>query len=157
AQANPAALDLRDGLEAAARDARYHFLRSTAERLGARYVATGHTADDQVETILHHILRGSGLAGLAGVPRLRSPSAAVTLIRPLLTIERTEVEDYLRQLGQDYRCDASNLSTEHTRNRIRHELLPLLADRFNPHVRDALRRLGTLAGEAQEVLSGLAG
>jgi tRNA(Ile)-lysidine synthase len=156
ARAEPASLDLGDGLEAAAREARYRFLQVTAERLGARYVAVGHTADDQVETILHHILRGTGLAGLAGMPRVRALSPAVTVIRPLLGLRRHEVEDYLRELGQPYCKDATNQLLHHTRNRIRHELLPLLTERFNAHVKDALLRLGGLAGEAQEVLSRLA-
>ena len=73
-----------DGIEAAARDARYRFLLTTAEQIGARYVVTGHTADDQAETVLHHLLRGSGLAGLAGIPRARVLSPAVTLLRPML-------------------------------------------------------------------------
>ncbi len=155
-RAEPAMLDRGDGLEAAARDARYRFLQSTAERLGARYLATGHTADDQVETILHHILRGTGLAGLAGMPRARTLGPAVTLIRPLLGLRRGDVEEYLDQLGQSACRDATNLSPEHTRNRIRHELLPLLAERFSPYVKDALLRLGALAGEAHEVLARLA-
>jgi tRNA(Ile)-lysidine synthase len=156
ARAEPASLDLREGLEAAAREARYRFLQTAAERLGARYVVTGHTADDSVETILHHILRGTGLAGLAGIPRTRLLGAAVTIIRPLLALWRKDVEEYLSQLVQPHCRDATNLSPQHTRNRIRHELLPLLTERFNPNVKDSLLRLGTLAGEAQEVLAGLA-
>ncbi len=156
ARAEPADLDLREGLEAASREARYRFLKETAERLGARYVATGHTADDQVETILHHILRGAGLAGLAGMPRARPLGLAVTLIRPLLGMRRGDVEAYLAQLGQGCCRDATNLSPEHTRNRIRHELLPFLVERFGPQVTGSLLRLGALAGEAQSVLARLA-
>jgi tRNA(Ile)-lysidine synthase len=152
ARADPATLDQGDGLEAAAREARYGFLRASAERLGARYLAVGHTADDQVETILHHILRGTGLAGLGGMPRARPLSPAVTVIRPLLGLHRRDVEEYLRELGQTYCQDATNLSLHHTRNRLRHELLPLLRERFNPLVKDALLRLGALAAEAHEVL-----
>jgi len=156
ARGDPAALDMREGLESAAREARYRFLQETAERQGARYIAVAHTADDQVETILHHIIRGTGLAGLSGMPRVRSLSPAVTLVRPLLGIRRSEVEDYLRQIGQPFRTDPTNLSTDLTRNRIRHELLPLLSGRFNREVVQAILRLGSLAGEAQEVLSGMA-
>src|SRR5690606_10185195 len=68
--AEVAAADRRDGLEAAAREARYDFLRTTAERCGARYVATAHTADDRIETVLFNVLRGTGLSGLAGIPRV---------------------------------------------------------------------------------------
>ena len=141
-----------DGLEAAARDARYQFLAETADRLGARFVATAHTADDQVETILQRIIRGTGLAGLAGIPRTRDLTPAATLIRPLLAIRRTEVLDYLQFLKQDFRDDLSNLDPKFTRNRIRHELLPLLARDYNAGVHDALLRLGALAGEAQEAI-----
>lgn len=142
-----------DGVEAAARDARYDFLLATAERLGARFIATAHTADDQAETILHRILRGTGLAGLAGIPRVRALGPAVTLIRPMLELQRGEVVEYLRALGQDFRTDATNFDTRFTRNRIRHDLLPQLAREYNPQVADALLRLGSLAAEAQQVVA----
>jgi len=141
-----------DGLEAAARQARYDFLQATAERLGARYVVTAHTADDQAETILHRIVRGTGLAGLAGMPRSR-PLGPATLLRPMLGLRRSEVTAYLAELGQLYREDATNLDPGYTRNRLRHELLPQLAVQYNPQVAEALLRLGRLAGEAQKVIS----
>lgn len=144
-----------DGLEDAARSQRYRFLKGAAERLGARYVACAHTADDQIETILHRILRGTGLAGLAGIPRCRRLSHAVTLIRPLLEFRRSELVDYLQALGQPYREDSSNQDQRFTRNRIRHDLLPHLAEHYNPSVGEALRRLGLLAGEAQGVVDEL--
>lgn len=136
--------------EALARKARYDFLRQVAEEHGFRYVATAHTADDQVETILHRILRGTGIAGLAGMTRARLLSPAVTLIRPFLTFRRQELRQYLADLGQDYRQDASNEDVRFTRNRIRHRLLPLLREQFNPHVEEAILRLGRLAGEVSE-------
>lgn len=139
------------GLEAAAREARYRFLRTTAERLGARYVACGHTADDQIETVLHRILRGTGIAGLAGMPAARRLSEAVTLVRPLLGARRSELLEYLDRIGQPYRQDRSNLDRRFTRNRLRHDLLPHLAEHYNPAVGDALLRLARLAGEIQEV------
>ena len=142
--------------EAAARAARYAYLRTTTERLGARYVAVAHTADDQAETILHRIIRGTGLAGLAGIPCARPLGPAATLIRPLLNVSRAMVLEYLAALGQDYCRDESNLSPRYTRNRIRHELLPLLAGHYNPAVADALRRLGALAAEAQQLIESLA-
>jgi tRNA(Ile)-lysidine synthase len=144
------------GLESAARQARYEFLSRAADHCGARYVATAHTADDQVETILHHILRGTGLAGLAGIPRTRPLTTAATLIRPLLSVTRQEVLDYLEQLGESWRDDSSNRLTDLTRNRIRLELLPRLEKDFNPQVRAALLRLGRLAEEADDWLSGQA-
>ncbi|MEX2120183.1 MAG: tRNA lysidine(34) synthetase TilS [Pirellulales bacterium] len=141
-----------DGLEAAARQARYAFLKAAAARRGARYVATAHTADDQALTILHRVLRGTGLAGLAGIPRVRRLSRGTALVRPLLTMRRQELLAYLEELGQTYRVDSSNLQTLHTRNRLRLELLPQLEQHYNPRVVEALVRLGTLAGEAQQVL-----
>jgi tRNA(Ile)-lysidine synthase len=138
--------------EAAARNSRYEFLVKTAERLGARFVVTAHTADDQVETVLHRLLRGTGLAGLAGMPAVRELSASVSLVRPLLTIRRREIEDYLRSLGQSYRTDSSNADRQFTRNRIRHDLLPRLRTDFNPDVDDAILRLARQAGDAQAIV-----
>ncbi|MBI3838881.1 MAG: tRNA lysidine(34) synthetase TilS [Planctomycetia bacterium] len=153
----PAALARQggDGVEAAARAARYEFLQQTAERLGARYVATAHTADDQAETILHHILRGTGLAGLAGMPRTRPLGPAVTLIRPMLNISRAEVLAYLVSLAQPYREDSTNAEAQFTRNRIRGELLPLVKRDYSPGVVDSLLRLASLAADAQRVIDGL--
>ncbi|MCS7303899.1 MAG: tRNA lysidine(34) synthetase TilS [Thermoguttaceae bacterium] len=133
--------------EALARKARYQFLRQVAEEHGLRYVATAHTADDQIETILHRILRGTGIAGLAGMNRARPLGPAVSLIRPLLPFRREELRQYLADLGQEYRHDASNEDLRFTRNRIRHRLLPLLREQFGPHVEGAILRLGRLAGE----------
>jgi tRNA(Ile)-lysidine synthase len=140
--------------EAAARHARYAFLEQAAGRLGARYVVTAHTADDQAETILHRILRGTGIRGLAGMRRSR-PLGPATLLRPLLGVRRAKLAAYLEQLGQPSRRDSSNRSLRFTRNRIRHRLLPHLAERFNPGVVDALLRLGTLAAESQTIIDRL--
>lgn len=145
-------LDTSDGLEAAARDARYAFLAATASQYGARYLVTAHTADDQAETILHRILRGTGLRGLAGIPRARPLSEMTTLLRPLLGIRRGDVLEYLSRLGQPYRVDATNAQADFTRNRLRNGLLPQLAHEYNPAVVDALLRLGQLAGEAHGIL-----
>jgi tRNA(Ile)-lysidine synthase len=139
-------------LEEAARDARYEFLREAAERLGARYVVTAHTADDQAETVLHRVIRGSGIAGLCGIGRTRPLGPAVTVIRPLLGVRRSDLLAYLQELDQPYRDDSSNADRQFTRNRLRHELLPRLAADFNPGVVNALLRLATLAGEVQAVV-----
>jgi tRNA(Ile)-lysidine synthase len=141
-----------DGLEAACRAARYDFFRHTAERLGARYIAVAHTADDQAETILHHIVRGTGLAGLAGMTKFRALSEAVTLARPLLDVRRTEIVAYLESLGQTWREDATNRESTFTRNRLRNELLPQLAGEYNPDVIPALLRLGDQAREAYDAV-----
>src|SRR5262249_20572855 len=129
----------------------------TAEQVGARYVATGHTADDQVETVLHHILRGTGIDGLAGIRRTRAISPSVALVRPLLWARRSDVLSYLQALGQEFRIDRSNEDVRFTRNRIRNELLPELRQNFNQNVDDALLRLASQAAEAQQVISEAAG
>jgi tRNA(Ile)-lysidine synthase len=141
-----------DGLETAARTIRYQALEQMAADCGARYVVTAHTAEDQAETILHRILRGTGIHGLAGIPRVRPLGNGCTLIRPLLGFRRCELVSYLADLAQPYRSDSSNADPRFTRNRLRHQLLPLLAAQFNSSVVEALLRLGTLAGEAQEAI-----
>ncbi len=130
---------------------RYRFLEATAEGVGARYVVTAHTADDQAETILHRIIRGTGLGGLSGIPRVRALGHA-SLMRPMLGVRREGVLAYLTQRQQNYRNDASNDERRYMRNRIRHELLPLLVRDYNPQAVEALLRLGTLASEAGSVL-----
>ncbi len=137
------------GIEETARDARYEFLEMTALEKDCGVIALAHTADDQAETILHHILRGTGLAGLRGIPRERELESRVRLLRPLLDVERITMRDYLAQIGQAFREDESNVDESFTRNRIRRRLLPLLADDYNPQIRQALLRLGRQAGDAQ--------
>jgi tRNA(Ile)-lysidine synthase len=146
-----------DRAEAAARTVRYDFLQRTAEQLGVRYIATAHTADDQAETILHHILRGTGLAGLAGIRPVRPLGPNVTLLRPMLDIAREDVMAYLAGVEQPYRDDSSNRDPSFTRNRIRHELLPLLKRDHSPAIVESLMRLGTVAGDAQQIIERLAG
>jgi tRNA(Ile)-lysidine synthase len=145
-----------DGLEAAARTARYEFLQQTAERLGARFLAVAHTADDQIETVLHRLLRGTGIDGLRGIPVFRALAPSVTLTRPLLGIRRRDVLNYLAEIGQDYRTDASNADLRWTRNRLRHELLPAIREYYQGEVDDALLRLSVQAGETQAFISTLA-
>ncbi len=144
------------GLEERGRRARYAFLQETAERLGARYVATAHTADDQAETILHHILRGTGPRGLAGMRRVRPLGPAVTLVRPLLTVRRATLAEYLNDMGQPFREDTTNSDLRFRRARIRHELLPLLSRQYNADVVGALLRLGRLTAETRGAIEQLA-
>lgn len=141
-----------DGIEAAARAERYEMLTQAAEGEGARYLATAHTRDDQVETVLLRMLRGSGLRGLSGVPRARVLSPVLTLVRPLLAVPRKLIEAYLADLRQSYRTDTSNLTSQFARNRVRNELLPLLRSEFNAEINEALVRLAEQAGAAQLVV-----
>jgi len=127
------ARDRRLSLQEAAREARYTFLKKAAAGLSAGRVALGHTADDQAESVLMRLLRGSGTRGLSGIP----PKREGLFIRPLIGVWRREVESFLRERGVSYREDASNRSLHFLRNRIRHELLPAL-ETYNPRVRQIL-------------------
>ena len=132
------------------RAARYHFLRCEAERLGATSVLLAHTFDDQIETVLYRILRGTGIRGLGGIPYTRALGPTVRLVRPMLHIRRMEIEVALREIGQIWREDSSNRDSKYTRNRIRHELLPLLETQYASGVRNSLSRLSRLAMEVQQ-------
>lgn len=120
--------------EQAARKARYQFFEKVAAMEGARFVATGHTADDQAETIMHHIVRGTGIAGLAGISRVRPLNPSLSLIRPLLSFRRTTLRAYLVESDQEFREDETNEDTSFTRNRIRHELIPHLQQNYNAEI-----------------------
>lgn len=151
-----AARERGDGVEAAARDLRYRFLIDTARSVGARVIATAHTRDDQAETILQRIVRGTGLAGLGGIPRARPlADGTIGLVRPMLMLRRSQVVEYLAALGQPYRKDSSNTDRAYTRNRIRHDLLPQLVRDYNPQVVEALARLATQADEVRELVASL--
>ncbi len=134
-----------DGSEDAARRARRAFLVRVADVVGARRVALGHTADDQAETVLHRVLRGTGLRGLGGMRPV-----AGRFLRPLLGVRRAAVLDYLAEIGAAYRLDETNLDPAFTRNRIRHDLLPRLEAGYNPEVVAALTRLAAIAGAADD-------
>ncbi len=143
-------------VEEAARELRYDFLTGVATDVGASRIAIGHTRDDQVETILMHILRGAGTSGLRGlkpcspVPYERHQLSAIgyriLVIRPLLGIHREETIGYCQEHQLEPRVDSSNLSLSFFRNRLRLELLPLLRE-YNPNVDEALLRLAEIAGD----------
>lgn len=149
-------LDAKGSLEAAARDARYLFLARRALAIGASFVATGHTADDQVETVLFSILRGTGIHGLAGMPASRTLAEGVRLVRPLLETRRQRVHSFLEGVGREALTDPTNQSSAHARNRLRRDLLPMLREAWNPRVDDALLRLSALAGQSARLLASLA-
>ncbi len=138
----------KTNLESMARKVRYEWLGRVARETQARWVATGHTADDQAETVLHRLLRGTGLKGLRGIAARREMAPGVEVVRPLLASTRAEVLAYLQEEGQSYRTDSSNLNPAFTRNRIRHELLPYLAENYNPAMAAVLCRLAEQAEEA---------
>lgn len=140
-------------IEETARQERYRFLERVCLQIGADVIAVGHHADDNAETILHRILRGTGLRGLAGIPRQRavSPMSDVRIVRPFLRRTRKQILQYLADGGIPFREDRSNASNEPMRNRIRNVILPQVEE-VNPQVRDALLRLGEQAGWFEQYL-----
>lgn len=139
----------RVSLQAQARELRYRAMAELAEALGVDRIALGHTADDQAETILLWMLRGAGLTGLAGMPAERDGK----IIRPLYEIRRLELLAFLDAAGYSYRQDSSNTKLVYTRNRIRHEVVPMLS-RIVPTAVDALCRMGDLCREDDRYLAG---
>ena len=144
--------------EEAARELRYSFLARVTRETGAHAVALGHTADDLAETVLMHVIRGSGLHGLRGMTELstwrsRGGQNEVALFRSLLGVTKAETEHYCRSRGIPFREDTGNLLPRFTRNRVRHQLLPLLRE-YNPRIREALARLAHLASQEVDFLEG---
>jgi len=137
------------GIEESARDERYQFFRELARQTESRLVVTAHHWDDQVETILHRILRGTSIAGLAGMPHSRELMPGVGLVRPLLPFHRAELLTYLQETGQPYRTDSTNADTRFTRNHLRHETLPALREAYGAQVEVSLTRLASNARECQ--------
>ncbi len=135
-------------VEEAARMVRYGFLAQVAEREGAHAVAVGHNADDQVETIVMHFLRGAGLAGLRGMREIGGHPLhpPLVLLRPLLDVPRAAIDAYIGERGLSPREDTSNADARFLRNRLRHELLPLLEE-YNPNVRAVLRQNARIIGD----------
>jgi len=139
----------RLSLEAAAREARYSFLRRTAARTGADAIALGHTADDQAETFLMRLLRGAGWPGLGGMRPVRD-EGGIRIIRPLLGTWREEVLAYAKARGVAFRLDRSNESADFLRNRVRRRLIPYLRREHNPNVKEILRRSAEIIAEGHD-------
>jgi len=143
-------------LETAAREMRYQYFWRLLLESRLNRIATGHTLDDQAETVLLKLVRGAGGRGLAGVyPRLSVPTSqfsdsSASIIRPLLGIRRKELEPYLLGLGQSWREDRSNRDLRHMRNRVRHGILPRLERYLNPAVRETLAETAELARTEEE-------
>ncbi len=141
-------------LESAGRSARYEFFSRTAGQQQCSVVALAHQADDQVETILHRIIRGTGLTGLAGIKprRLLCRQPEVHIARPLLFCHRVQIEQFLIDMSVSWRTDHTNLGLDATRSRIRNELLPSLRDKHNPRVDEALLKLAAIAEQTNDFL-----
>jgi tRNA(Ile)-lysidine synthase len=135
------------GLEEAGRSERYAFLRQVKAETSAGFILVAHTRDDQAETVLMRLVRGSGSSGLAGM-RARSGD----LLRPFLEVSREEILEHLRTHGIPFREDPTNADPLFLRNRIRHELIPYLEHRFNPRIREGLARTASLLAEEDDLL-----
>lgn len=134
-----------------ARAVRYQFLHEVASRHGASRIATGHHSDDQAETVLLHLLRGAGGAGLSG---MKPANGAV--IRPLLAVSRSQIEAYCRQYNLTPVQDMSNYQTDYLRNKIRLELIPYLQENYNPAIRHSLCRTAQIVGDEHEAVAAAA-
>lgn len=147
AQADPKSGKTAETIEEAARRLRYSWFRQLLSKVPLNVIATAHTLDDQAETVVAKFLRGAWTEGLSGIaPCFEMPKGPI--LRPLLNTTRAQVEAYLEGLGQTWREDSSNRHLSFTRNRIRHELLPLL-ETWNPRLREHLANLSTLARDEE--------
>jgi tRNA(Ile)-lysidine synthase len=138
---------LKMSIEEAAREIRYQYLESLAEKIKADKIALGHQADDQAETFLMRLLRGAGAAGLSGIPPKRGK-----IIRPLIQIKREEIENFLKMNKIPSRLDSSNLQTDYFRNKIRLSLLPRIKKEFNPRIVESLNRTADIISAQQEYI-----
>lgn len=142
-------------LEAVAREVRYDFLARIARRVRADAVVTAHTADDQAETVLMNVCRGTGLTGLGGIPPVGT-WRGVRILRPVLGVGHADLVAMLRRNGVEWREDETNADARFTRNRVRREVMPMLVKALNPSVRDALCRLAALCRDDAEALDAMA-
>jgi tRNA(Ile)-lysidine synthase len=148
----------KQSIETTAREARYEFFARVAAKRGCARLFLAHHADDQVETLLFNLLRGSGAAGLGGMRACSTRTirgVALTIHRPLLGVWREEIDAYVAAHGLDFREDASNADPRHTRNWLRHELLPAIERAFGRDVRPALWRTAEILRSESEVLEAM--
>ncbi|MBM2815826.1 MAG: tRNA(Ile)-lysidine synthase [Ignavibacteria bacterium] len=142
-------------IEHAGRILRYLFLERVARESKSSLVATAHNADDSAETMLFNLFRGSGLTGLSGIPSKRELSRNVNIIRPLLILKKSQIRDYAGRCSIKYHEDETNVLTQFMRNKIRNDLLPKLAEDYNPAIIDTLNRTAKLIKSADEYLSSI--
>jgi tRNA(Ile)-lysidine synthase len=144
------------GSEELWRQERYRFLEHAANRMGARYVVLGHHAEDRVETLVHHLFRGTGIEGLSALRPFRSMGEELVIARPMLLASRLTVREYLRSIAQPFREDSSNSNRGFSRNRLRHDLLPAILEAGYSHYAQSLLRLADQATEIQQWLDAIA-
>lgn len=128
------------------RNERYQFLVGVARKTNSRYIVTAHHRDDQIETVLFRLFRGTGLKGICGIPARRVMDETISIVRPMLNVEKKLIEKSLNSWNQPWREDASNAFSRYTRNFLRNEILPMLRDRF-PDVDGSIARLSKQAGQ----------
>ena len=135
------------GTEEAGRNARYEFFNEVLEKTKSNKIATAHTANDNAETVLMNIIRGSGTAGLKGIEAKRD-----NLIRPLIECSRDEIEEYCKENNLDPRIDKTNFENIYTRNKVRNMLIPYIKENFNPNIIEGLNRLSELSKQENDYL-----
>ncbi len=155
--------EMKVSTEEAGRNIRYEIFDDVAasyEEMGIPAdricIALAHNADDQAETVLFRLLRGTGVHGLAGIPSIRTSDAGFLIVRPLIEVERADIEDYIKENRLHPNIDKSNMGTDYTRNKIRNELIPYLENNYNPNIRQTLRRFAANADMDDSLLSELA-
>ncbi len=163
AQCTEAAEDLGISTEEAGRIIRYHIYDEVATELEEQgipkdriSIALGHNADDQAETVLFRLIRGTGPHGLAGIPPFRVSEKGYAIVRPLLEIERKDIEAYIKENRLKPNIDETNSESTYARNKIRNELLPYLEENYNPKIKDHLRRYAKLASVDDNLLNNIA-
>ena len=140
--------DEKIGTEEAGRKARYDFFEEVLEKVGANKIATAHNANDNAETILMNIFRGTGTQGLKGIEPIRDGK----FIRPIIECERGDIENYCEQNSLNPKIDLSNFENDYTRNKIRNIIIPELKKEFNPNIIKALNKLSVLAKQENEFI-----
>ncbi|MBQ6388956.1 MAG: tRNA lysidine(34) synthetase TilS [Mogibacterium sp.] len=163
ADCSETARELKISTEEAGRIIRYEIFDETAAQLEDSgftrdriQIAVAHNADDQSETVLFRLLRGTGVRGLSGMPVVRSSEMGYMIIRPLLFVERADIEQYIKDNKLHPNIDQTNFGTDYTRNKIRNELIPYLEKNYNPNIREALRKYAEIADMDDTLLSDIA-
>ena len=144
----------RGSLEDQLRRLRYDFFFDVCRKIGAKKIALGHTRDDQAETVIMRILRGSGLYGLSAILPVRR-QGALEIVRPMIEVSRKEVLDYLGRNNFSFRVDSTNLEDKFLRNKVRNKLLPLLEKEYNPNIKEGLSNLALIVGADYAYLAGV--
>lgn len=139
--------EMKMGTEEAARVLRYKFLLDTYTELNANKIAVGHNADDRAESVLLNVIRGSGIDGIGSIRPIRD-----NIVRPLIDTTRREIEQYIEEHRLSYCIDETNIDIAYSRNRVRHELIPLLERHYNPNIKEALLRLASIASAQSDLM-----